>query len=258
MQAIVARDQQYPASNDKFLDALIDDVRAATGRIHGAGRYSGLLRDLAEQTKVTRRPSTTTVNKAVARAQALKRTDPGVPTESGVVNAHELRRILDPMLREVQASIAALGAGAVSLRQSSAGTLSDDALRLQITEASLLDALARERRQEEEIGRLQRELGQANARAEAAELVCREMLASFHQAISASAAGAEQLAGVARQLLGTERFLKIQNDAVRQQAIAEADRLGALVKTLRAEKDHLILDNDQFRRALAAARQGHS
>ncbi|MFT4508963.1 hypothetical protein [Caballeronia sp. 15711] len=56
---------------------------------------------------------------------------------------------------------------------------------------------------------------------------------------------------MAEQLRGTEQFLKLQNDSVRLQATAEADALRRHVKQLQERVDHLILDNDQYRRALS-------
>ena len=252
MKAIVARDQQFPNNNAAFLDAFIDDVRDATGRIYGAGQYSALLRSLAEQTKVTRRPSTTTVNQAVTRAHALKRIDLGVRGEAAPIDIHELRRALEPMLRELLAPALALRAGA----SHSVAPSSDSATRLQITEVSLVEALARSGQQGEEISRLKREIGQATIRAEVAEGMCREMLAGIHQAISASATGAERLAGVAEQLRGTETYLKLQQDAVRQHVTLEVDRLRAENEALKKDKDRLILEGDQMRRTLVAAQQG--
>jgi len=253
MHSIIARAAQYPNANDKFLDALIDDVRAATGRIYGAGQYSWLLRNLAEQTQVTRRPSTTTVNQAVARAHALKRAELS-SNEGGIsINAHEIARILDPVLRELIGPVLAVNSGAMHNGAQSAGTPAavsrDDALRLRATEASLVEALNRLRSQDEEVGRLQREVGRVTARAEAAEGICREMLAGIHQAIVTSAVGAEQVADVVMRLNGTEVYLMLQNDAVRRQTTAEVDGLRAENAALKKEKDHLILQCDQMRRA---------
>lgn len=252
MKAIVERDRQFPSNNAAFLDAFIDDVRDATGRIYGAGQYSTLLRNLFEQTGVKRRPSTTTVNQAVARAHTLKRIDLGVKGDSAPVDTHALRRALEPMLRELLDPLlmprVEAGRGVPSA--------SSNAARLQATEASLAEALAHSRRQDEEIGRLQREVGRATMRAEVAEGNCREMLSSLHQAISASATGAEQLTKVVEQLRGTEAYLKLQHDAVRLQVTSEVDRLRVENDALKKDTDRLILQGDQMRRALAAAQQG--
>jgi hypothetical protein len=47
-------------------------------------------------------------------------------------------------------------------------------------------------------------------------------------------------------------ILKLQNDTVRLQSTVEADALRRQVKQLQERMDHLILDNDRYRRALVA------
>ncbi|MDN7176977.1 hypothetical protein M0D69_02870 [Caballeronia sp. SEWSISQ10-4 2] len=46
--------------------------------------------------------------------------------------------------------------------------------------------------------------------------------------------------------------MKLQNDSVRLQATAEADVLRRHVKQLQECVDHLLVDNDQYQRALVA------
>jgi chromosome segregation ATPase len=128
----------------------------------------------------------------------------------------------------------------------------DQALQARLTQTSLEDAHARVRRLEEENGRLRRESGRAEARATIAESRITQLLEQLHQAFSHSAVGADTLAKAAKRLDGTEQFLKMQNDAVRLQATAEAETLRRQVKQLREQVDHLQLDNDQYRRALVA------
>ncbi|WP_208328636.1 hypothetical protein [Paraburkholderia sp. BL6665CI2N2] len=60
----------------------------------------------------------------------------------------------------------------------------------------------------------------------------------------------------AAQLAGTERFLKMQNDAVRLQASGEADALRAQNSQLRERIDHLLLEVDQYRRTLSSRPPG--
>jgi chromosome segregation ATPase len=78
------------------------------------------------------------------------------------------------------------------------------------------DAHARVRRLEEDNGRLRRELGQSEAHASIAETRIAQLLEELHG------------------------------------AIAEADALRWQVKQLQERVDHLLLDNDQYRRALVA------
>lgn len=260
MDAIVARDRDFPLDNARFLDSVVDDVRAVTGRLYGATTYVRLLRDLSAMTGVTRCPSAPTIQKAVARAQALAPTHSGPARETGDASAldmHALRRMLEPMLRETVAPLLARQATLVAGRQddASAPTIgAESTLRLQLAEAALADAHARIRRVEEENARLRRELGEAEAARDLAGQHVKQMLEELHQVIAASANGSGALAKVAEQLVGTERFLKSQNDAVRLQATAEADALRAQVRQLRERVDHLMLDNDQYRRALVTQR----
>jgi protein subunit release factor A len=121
-----------------------------------------------------------------------------------------------------------------------------------LTQTALEDAHARVRRLEEDNGRLRRELGQSEARASIAETRIAQLLEQLHEAIAESSTGAGVLAKVAEQLRGTEQFLKLQNDSVRLQATAEADALRRHVKQLQERVDHLLLDNDQYRRTLVA------
>ena len=260
MDALVARDRDFPLDNARFLDSLVDDVRAVTGRLYGATTYVRLLRDLSAMTGVTRCPSAPTIQKAIARAQALSPTRGGPVSEPGDgpgLDVHTLRRMLEPMLRETVAPLLAQQVASVSAQQGgakSSGTTGEATLRLQLAEAALEDAHARIRRVDDENARLRRELGETQAARDLAGQHVKQMLAELHQVIAASASGSGALATVAEQLSGTERFLKSQNDSVRLQASAEADALRAQVRQLRERVDHLMLDNDQYRRALAAQR----
>ncbi|QCP54497.1 hypothetical protein FAZ95_37005 [Trinickia violacea] len=126
-------------------------------------------------------------------------------------------------------------------------------LHLQRVQTSLDEARTRVRRLEKENGRLRRELGQTEARAVMAETRVTTLVDELQRTIAASAAGAEALAQTAKRLEGTERFLDAQNDAIRQQATAEADSLRRKVEQLREQNRHLQIDNDQYLRSLAAS-----
>jgi hypothetical protein len=73
MDALAALNRDFPLDNTRFLDGLVATVRAATGRVYGATAYGRLLRDVAPQAGVARRPSTPTIQATVLRAQALER-----------------------------------------------------------------------------------------------------------------------------------------------------------------------------------------
>jgi hypothetical protein len=264
MDAIVARDRDFPLDNARFLEALVDDIRATTGRLYGATTYVRLLRDLSAMTGVTRCPSAPTIQKAIARAQALAPTHTGPVSEAGDapgLDVHTLRRMLEPMLRDTVAPLLAQQVASVSAQQGgakSSGIAGEATLRLQLTEAALEDAHARIRRVDDENARLRRELGEAEAARDLAGQHVKRMLEDLHQVIAASASGSGALARVAEQLAGTERFLKSQNDAVRLQASSQAEALRHQVTQLRERVDHLLLENDQYRRALAVQRSANS
>ncbi|MFC6951162.1 hypothetical protein E2553_37795 [Paraburkholderia dipogonis] len=267
MSALATLDRDFPLDNDRFLDALIDEVRMLTGRLYGATTYSRLLRDVAPQIGVSRNPSSRTLQKAIGRAQSLAPTPAAGIAEAGpVVDVLAWRRALEPVVRDALAPMHALLAqqqvrqSAPRLDDDGAGATGDAAaqrLRLQLAEASLADAHARVSRLEEENGHLRREAAQAEARATVSETRIAGLLEELHRTIAASAGGAGALAKVAGQLAGTERFLKSQNDAVRLQASAEADALRRQVTQLRERVDHLLLDNDQYRRTLSSRQPGN-
>jgi hypothetical protein len=264
MSALAALDRDFPLDNDRFLDGLLDEVRMVAGRLYGATTFTRLLRDVGPQIGVNRNPSSRTLQKAIARAQALAPTPQAGPTaDAPAIDVLALRRALEPVVRDALVPLHALLAqqhGAQSTRHvdnaggDGTGDTAGQRLRLQLAEASLADAHARVRRLEEENAQLRREAAQAEARATVGETRIAALLEELHRTIAASASGADALAKVAGQLAGTERFLKSQNDAVRLQASAEADALRRQVTQLRERVDHLVLDNDQYRRALASQR----
>lgn len=250
MSALVALDRDFPLDNARFLDALIDEVRTVTGRLYGATTYTRLLRDVATGLGVERHPSSATIQKAVSRAQSLAPSAPAVANELATIDVHAWRRMLEPVVRDALAPLHTLLAQQHSADEA-VGNADAHLQRLHLAEFSLKDAHARVRRLEEENGRLRREAGQAEARATIAESRITQLLEELHRTIAESANGAGALAKVAEQLRGTEQFLKLQNDAVRLQASAEADSLRGQVKQLREKVDHLLIDNDQYRRALS-------
>jgi hypothetical protein len=267
MRALAALDRDFPLDNERFLDALIDEVRMLTGRLYGATTYSRLLRDVAPQVGVSRNPSSQTLQKAIGRAQSLTPTSAaGNPESAPAVDILAWRRALEPVVRDALAPLHALLSQ--QLGRQAARRLGDDEdgvtgaaaaqmMRLQLAEASLADAHGRARRLEEENGRLRREAAQAEARATVAETRIAGLLEDLYRAVAASASGAAALAKAAEQLAGTERFLKSQNDAVRLQASAEADALRRQVTQLRERVDHLLIDNEQYRRTLSTRQTGN-
>jgi hypothetical protein len=120
--------------------------------------------------------------------------------------------------------------------------------------AALEDAHARIRRLGQENAQLNRELGEAHAARDLAGEHVNRLLGDLYASIERAGMGATTLEKTAAQLAGTERFLKMQNDAVRLQASGEADALRAQNGQLRERIDHLLLEVDQYRRAVVSDR----
>jgi hypothetical protein len=106
MSGIESNDRQFPQDNARFLDAVIDEIRIVTGRLYGVSTYVRLL----GVTAVTRRPGTTTIQKAIDRAQALK---PGTlldgeKSDATAFDVHTLRRAVEPVVRDALGPVHAL------------------------------------------------------------------------------------------------------------------------------------------------------
>jgi hypothetical protein len=283
MGALAALDRDFPLDNARFLDGLVAAVRAITSRVYGAMTYGRLLRDVAPQAGVTRRPSTPTIQAAVLRAQALDRGALEAAAEVGAqasvaargaldasavgvplaalpdrvgeraahpvaIDADALRGAVAPLVRELlrqaDAPVHALLARQASPAQ---GGYAEEH-QLQLATVALEDAHGRIRQLENEMGELRRELGAAQAARDLAGEHVNAMLVDLRQTIAASGRDVESLARAARQLVRTEKFLTAQNDAARLQALAEADALRTQNRQLRERVDQLVLDNDRYRR----------
>ncbi|CAG9235766.1 conserved hypothetical protein [Paraburkholderia tropica] len=265
-----AFDRDFPQDNAAFLDALIAELRLMTGRIFGATAYDNILRNIAPQAGVMRRPSSATIQQAVARAHALTpevcghadghATAPG--GGSGGLDVETVRQTLAPVVRAALAPLHAMlaeGAGTAARDVRSGETEGRGSeTELLLTRAALDDAHARIRRLEAERAELQRELGAAQSARDLAGQHVQAMMGGLLDAIGAAGVGAKDLADTARRLAGTEQFLKLQNDAVRQQATAVTDALRAQNASLRERVDHLLIENDQYRRTLGRQRAGAS
>jgi hypothetical protein len=265
MTAIAQYDRQFPDDNARFLDALIDEVRVITGRIYGVSSYVRLLDHAGPAVGVTRRPSNTTIQKAIDRAQTATREptphDDAPEPDAGALELPLLRRALEPMLRDVMASVPAVleqmlhqhASGAAATMSPAAA---EQAFALELAQASLDDARRRMRALEDEAARLRRELGSAETRAAMAEARIATLLEDIHRTIRESAAGVEALAQAAQRLEGTEQYLKRQHDAVRRQATAEVEGLRERNKQLAERVDQLMIENAQYRRVVSAQRRG--
>ncbi|MEM5433733.1 hypothetical protein [Paraburkholderia diazotrophica] len=101
-----------------------------------------------------------------------------------------------------------------------------------------------------------RKLGAAQAARDLAGEHVNAMLADLARRSPHRAGMPSRLPRAADRLAATEKFLKAQNNAVRLQASAEADALRTQNQQLRECIDHLLVDNDRYRRTLAARGPG--
>ncbi|SOE87060.1 hypothetical protein SAMN05446935_7617 [Burkholderia sp. YR290] len=283
MAALAALDRDFPLDNARFLDGLVASVRAITSRVYGAMTYGRLLRDVAPQAGVTRRPSTPTIQAAVLRAQALDRgaleaaaevgaqasvaargaldaSAVGVPLAAPpdrageraaypvAIDADALRGAVAPLVRELLRQADAPVHALLARQASPAQDGYAEAHEVQLTTAALEDAHGRIRQLENEMGELRRELGAAQAARDLAGEHVNAILVDLRQTIAASGRDVVSLARAARQLVRTEKFLTAQSDAARLQTLAEADALRTQNRQLRERVDQLVLDNDRYRR----------
>lgn len=160
--ALPALDEDTRQDNARFLDGLVALVRATTGRLYGATTYGKLLRALAPQTGIERRPSSATVQAAVLRAQALD-------TQPAAKRVNRRQGTLD---------------GTPDRTPDRRQTAPDDAQQLRVAQALLADAHTRIRRLEQESAELRRALGQAEAARDLAGRHVNAMLEELYVAIA--------------------------------------------------------------------------
>ncbi|CAJ0810377.1 MULTISPECIES: DNA-binding protein [Ralstonia] len=245
VDAIQRLDVAFPHDNAVFLDEVIEAVHAVTRRVYGARRYAQWLAEAGVQ----RRPSNTTLQKAVDRARGRGDTSAGsaveavspwpIPwtlAETGTLPAptgHSAREERD---RVASRAIGAPGAGAEWM---------EARIRAEVAERALEHEAARNRQLQAAMADLERRLGEALATAPATPPKLTDAtLERLEQTFETVA----RLEGAASALAGTERFLRLQNDAVRQQTQTEADQLRQRIRTLEAEVTQLRTQIDAYRR----------
>jgi len=242
VEAIRRLDIAFPHNNAVFLDEVIDAVHVVTRRIYGARRYAQWLADAG----VHRRPSNTTLQKAVDRARAREDMGglateaveawpiPWAPAEMGTLAAGSAREARD---RVASRSIGAPGAG---------GEWMEARIRAEVAERALEHEAARNRQLQAAMADLERRLGEALA---TAPVVPPKLTDTTLERLEQTMETVSRLEGAASALAGTERFLRLQNDAVRQQTQNEADQLRQRIRTLEAEVTQLHAQIDAYRRA---------
>ncbi|NMV37924.1 DNA-binding protein [Ralstonia insidiosa] len=246
VDAIQRLDVAFPHDNAVFLDEVIEAIHVVTRRVYGARRYAQWLAEAGVQ----RRPSNTTLQKAVDRARGRGDTSAGpaadavspwpIPwahAETGTPQAltgHSAREERD---RVASRAIGAPGAGAEWM---------EARIRAEVAERALEHEAARNRQLQAAMADLERRLGEALATAPATPpKLTDETLERLEQTFET----VTRLEGAASALAGTERFLRLQNDAVRQQTQNEADQLRQRIRTLEAEVTQLRTQIDAYRRA---------
>ncbi|ATJ89217.1 DNA-binding protein [Ralstonia solanacearum] len=244
-EAIRQLDVAFPHDNGVFLDEVIDAVRQITRRVYGARRYGNWLVDAG----ISRRPSNTTLQKAVDRARARGRVEggavvltdmvepwpiPWVPAETGTRTERSARATRDLVASRAIGSPAA-GAEWMEAR-----------IRADVAERALEHEVARNRQLQAAMADLERRLGEALVSAPiAAPGLTGETLQRLQQTFET----VSRLEGAADALAGTERFLRLQNDAVRQQTQNEAEQLRQRIRALEAEAVQLRTQLEAYRRA---------
>jgi len=239
VEAIRRLDIAFPHDNAVFLDEVIEAVQAVTRRIYGVRRYVQWLAEAG----VRRRPSNTTLQKAVDRAQGRGSVANGVAAdavetwpiplahaETGTLSARDERN------RIASRAIGAPGAGAEWM---------EARIRAEVAERALEHEAARNRQLQAAMADLERRLGEALATAPA---VPPKLTDATLERLEQTMETVTRLEGAASALAGTERFLRLQNDAVRQQTQNEADQLRQRIRTLEAEVAQLNAQIDAYRR----------
>lgn len=243
VEAIQRLDVTFPHDNAVFLDEAIDAIQAITRRVYGARRYAQWLAEAG----VERRPSNTTLQKAVDRARArdgasggpaADAVEPwpisGVLAEMGTLSSRAAR---DERDRVASRAIGAPGAGAEWM---------EARIRAEVAERALEHEAARNRQLQAAMADLERRLGEALATVPA---VPPRLTDTTLERLEQTFETVTRLEGAASALAGTERFLRLQNDAVRQQTQTEADQLRARIRALDAEVTQLRAQIDAYRRA---------
>lgn len=244
VEAIQRLDIAFPHDNAVFLDEVIEAVQAVTRRIYGVRRYVQWLAEAG----VRRRPSNTTLQKAVDRAHgrnpaanSIAAADAVEPwpiplhAETGTLSARDERN------RIASRAIGAPGAGAEWM---------EARIRAEVAERALEHEAARNRQLQAAMADLERRLGEALATAPA---VPSKLTDATLERLEQTMETVTRLEGAASALAGTERFLRLQNDAVRQQTQNEADQLRQRIRTLEAEVAQLNAQIDAYRRTAERA-----
>ncbi len=244
-EAICQLDVAFPHDNGIFLDEVIDAVRQITRRVYGARRYGNWLVDAG----ISRRPSNTTLQKAVDRARARGRVEGGAVVLTDMVEPWPIPWALaetgtraDRPARATRDLVASRAIGSPA----AGAEWMEARIRADVAERALEHEVARNRQLQAAMADLERRLGEALVSAPAATPgLTGETLQRLQQTLET----VSRLEGAANALAGTERFLRLQNDAVRQQTQNETEQLRQRIRALEAEAVQLRTQVEAYRRA---------
>ncbi len=227
-----------PQRNDAFLDHFIAGVASVTGRLYGQPVYVRLL----DAAGIARRPSAPTWSAAIARAKSSPLPLPS-PLAARLTSTEPQG---DRSSRDVRDLTAVARPGD---DRRDAG-MADLKVRMQVTEATLLDAYRRNAALENERNGLLQRVARAEAGERVAERRLQEVCAEKDAIAGTLTARVEALMAAEARLAGLERHLGLQTDQLRTELARQAheykDRLQAAEKTLERERNQ----TDALRRVL--------
>jgi hypothetical protein len=233
-----AADADQHDRNDAFLDRFIAGVAHATGRLYGQPLYVRLL----DTAGIRRRPSAPTWSAAIARA----RSSPLPPSRPVAERASSDEPPSGTFPRESR-ELVAIVRPSDDRRDTETADLK---VRVQVTEATLLDAYRRNAALETERKDLLQRVAMAEARERVAERRLQEVATEKDAIAGALTARLEALMATEARLAGLERHLRLQTDQLRtqlsQQVHEYKDRLQAAEKALERERNQ----TDALRRVL--------
>jgi len=232
-----------PTRNDDFLDQFIAGVARSTGRLYGQPVYERLLGAAG----IARRPSAQTWLKAIDRARAL-----GTPAKPARFLPGPVATTAPPAVAMAPVAASARDALITSV---SADELVEWKMRLAIAEATVKDAYAR-------LGALERERAALIERATAAEAGARlaadqfeRQRADHERQASALLTRIDALATSTDRLTGTERHLRLQTDAVRQEMAQQVQFFRSRVEVAEKALAQERTQTDAMRRVLGNREQ---
>lgn len=161
---------------------------------------------------------------------------PWAPAETGT----HIERPARPTLDRVASRAIGIGSPGVGAEWMEAR------IRADVAERALEHEVARNRQLQAAMVDLERRLGEALV---SGPVTAPSLTGETLQRLEQTFETVSRLEGAANTLAGTERFLRLQNDAVRQQTQNEAEQLRQRIRVLEAEVAQLRTQIEAYRRA---------